>query len=441
MVAGFYVLALGTLGGVNTDFGPFAVTLALVTTFFVAAQMIFWPWSAPLPFSARCALALIVLIPLAQSIPLPPSLWQVLPGGAMRRDALALVGEAGQWQPLSLAVIETLYTFVISAGFVTLTIVLVALDPVAFRRVAWLSWGLVAAGIVIGIFQLTAGVPVFSPNVDTGVLIGFFSNKNHMALAIAVSLPLARQLSVSVDDDRARIARLLFFAYWAIAMVAIIATASRAGLALGLVSSLAVILSLREVSVRQRGGIVVVAIVAAVLIGASAPVQALLDRFDKVGSDNRWQFVLFSLPLLSRHGLFGAGGGVFYDLSSMSEPLSLVKPTIINHVHNDYVEMVIEYGIPGLLALVTLVLAILLSLGRIGALPDNDRRSMRVAGATMVVLVALHSVVDYPLRRPAMLGLLAVALAMIWRHEGMRTPLRRLTHRGANALAGPGLEK
>jgi hypothetical protein len=47
-------------------------------------------------------------------------------------------------------------------------------------------------------------------------------------------------------------------------------------------------------------------------------------------------------------------------------------------------------------------------------LSDPARRNAIFCSGTIVLLFALHSIVDYPLRRPATFPVLAIAFAMLW---------------------------
>lgn len=418
LAAGSYIVTLSLLGGGNTVFGLPVILMMLATIAFVAATMILQPAPPEASRALLVGLALVVCIPLVQILPLPPAIWQSLPGSALRADVLALIPGAGRWQPLSLEPVYTLQTLVMAVGFAALFWSVMNLDPRSFDRVLQLSLALVVAGILVGVVQVTTRgtFPNFFRHADTGSLIGFFSNKNHMALAIAASIPLA--YAVLVRDRHGRpIQNLLFFAYWAVALVAILATTSRAGLGLGLGASLLIGLSMAgRIRMRLRIAIAVLLVAAVAIVASTATFQAMLARFDYLDEDNRWLFTLRSIPLVREYWLTGAGGGVFGDLFITSEPVDWVKPTIMNHVHNDYVEMIIEYGVAGAVALAAL------ATGVVRAFLSHRTVSARMSrmcfgGAIIIALIALHSLVDYPLRRPAILALLAVALAMVARPQ------------------------
>jgi hypothetical protein len=60
--------------------------------------------------------AALVLIPVLQLAPLPPALWQALPGRLQEMRSLDLIGEENSWRPLSLVPDATLATGLCMVG-------------------------------------------------------------------------------------------------------------------------------------------------------------------------------------------------------------------------------------------------------------------------------------------------------------------------------------
>ena len=93
---------------------------------------------------------------------------------------------------------------------------------------------------------------------------------------------------------------------------------------------------------------------------------------------------------------------------------SLVIDTALpNRAHNEFLELLLEAGLPGAfawLAAAWLVLAALrLSLRKASPVPLPQAV---FAGGTLT-LATLHSLVDYPLRSMALAGLIGVAAALV----------------------------
>jgi O-antigen ligase len=112
----------------------------------------------------------------------------------------------------------------------------------------------------------------------------------------------------------------------------------------------------------------------------------------------------------------GTGLGSFEEVYRQYEDPADVSPRYINHAHNDYLELVLELGAPGLIL-------ILLFLGwwatatvRIwtSSLSTPFERAATVASAAILA----HSIVDFPLRTAAIMAVFGVAIAL------MTQPLR-----------------
>ena len=79
----------------------------------VAGLAAAWLWqrpahNAPIPRSALVLASLCLILPLLQLVPLPPILWQALPGREAERAALALIGEDTAWRSWSITPARTL---------------------------------------------------------------------------------------------------------------------------------------------------------------------------------------------------------------------------------------------------------------------------------------------------------------------------------------------
>lgn len=417
VAVGFAMIVLTLAGG--APLSVLGVLSLAASTAALLAAIAFSPDAArlaALPWQSRAALAAIILLPLAQLVPLPPALWQALPGQDIRHMVLATIGRGDSWQPISLTPIFTTEAAVACLAFVALVLAMLTLDERRLRHIGWLILAIVAIDVAIGTLQVASGgYPVLRESRNQGAMLGFFANKNHMGLFVAASMPLAWLL---LNVQRRRGPRLYLFLGWCIlSLVALVATNSRSGLLVGLVAAGALSLQLlSRQSLRLRLAFVAAVVAAIAIISLTNPFDALFGRFSEVNGDVRWQFWQQSMPLLRTYWPFGAGAGSFSQLFIINEHLSWVKPTYVNAVHNDYIQLVIEFGLPGVMVALLLIAA-LVSSSRMasqsfarGAIAKNVR-----VGTIIVILFALQSVVDYPLRRVATMPMFAMAVALILR--------------------------
>jgi O-antigen ligase len=92
-------------------------------------------------------------------------------------------------------------------------------------------------------------------------------------------------------------------------------------------------------------------------------------------------------------------------------------PSYVNHAHNDWLEIWLEGGFLALAVLVAfLIWFVFASFGAWRAPLDRGRaldRALPQAASIVVILVLLHSAVDYPLRTTALMTLFAFCCALL----------------------------
>lgn len=374
---------------------------------------------ASLTLFQKLFLLLVLLTPLIQLIPLPPSIWHQLPGRGTELEILTLIGAENRWRPLSIEPVETL--FATSAMFPALAIFLAAtcLGHNDRRALVYLVAGLVLASIFVGVFQFgTRGAVLnFYGSSHSKFLLGFFANRNHQGLFIAIGLVFSLSL-LATNRRRSAIA---FFSAAVLSIVFVAGTASRAGMGLVLVALLIVSPLFFNASDRKYqlslAGVAIAGAIAAFLLYKNDVVSSLIERFNLVSEDDRWQFWQTSSVYVQDYLPFGSGLGSFVSVNTKNELLENVSTSYLNHVHNDYIELALEAGLMGFV--LPLVLLILIVGKLVAFLPSNGKSAMKrnalgLAGLSVVFLVMLHSVVDYPLRTQAIAVVFGLALALMF---------------------------
>jgi len=417
----FYALVLSIFGAAEVVWGGRGFILAVSATVFSTAAIATGALAGleKLPSLVRAGMVLFVGICLLQIVPLPPAIWTALPGNEKRAAVLAVAGMRDAWMPLTQTPIATSYGALIAISISILLCGLVAMSRREFRLVVWLVLVMSIVGIAIGIVQVaTSGQGfAFYKATDAGALVGFYANKNHMALAMVCSVALAYLLSTT-SRAAANKLRVAFVGYWAFVALLIPLTNSRAGLALVVVVSAMLSWSvLSSVGKRAKLWSALAAIaVLAVLFFAPLP-SAVVGRLDSVADDLRWPMLLHSLEIWRIYWLFGSGLGSFADVFMTHEKVDWLFPTYVNNVHNDYVQLGIEMGILGLAAVAIFAAGIAGSVHRALRSHGTEDRAAAVAGLAITLAFALHSVADYPMRRPAALLLFVIGVAAICRQN------------------------
>jgi O-antigen ligase len=160
------------------------------------------------------------------------------------------------------------------------------------------------------------------------------------------------------------------------------------------------------------GALVLGGIAAFLGLSQNTAIERVAERFSDLGSERAeiWQDSWFALKQYWPAG-FGMGG--FEPAMFPAERLEFLGPAVPNRAHNDCLEIGIEAGLLGYAMVAAAAAAVLAMAAR--AWRDPAMRSQIVFGLSVLLLIALHSVVDYPLRSMAVACLSGVAGGLLVR--------------------------
>lgn len=415
-----------------------------------------------LRFAAVCAIGLglyysnrgsiaryrIVLVPLAaftvwialQLVPLPFPVWSALPGRDLLVQAGALIGLDDPWRPISVApwrTMNALLAMSVPWGAFCLFAHARSVDTTALARVVT-GLGLLSA--ILGIIQSIGpeGSPLYLYRItNEGGAVGLFSNRNHNAAFLACCFPLlglvtARSLGHADRGRRARrflatrTSKLVIGGAAAIViLLGIFATGSRGGfLAAGLgaacglavlAKSMAAVEPAKPAYARYFWAIGALAVIVALFLYFSE-IEAV-ERLRELDEADELRLLIWGpiSTLITFFGWTGAGFGTLPDVYPMVAPAELLSPLLVNHAHNDWLELAVEGGIPAMLIVALAVIMFLRLLWRVwrgGNRPGVDGASV-FAFASVTFILAIFSVSDYPLRTPSLAALFLLAAMSI----------------------------
>ena len=368
---------------------------------------------------ALLAVALVAI----QVIPLPPSVWPRLGGRELVLEGHRILGISSPWQPLSLA------------PYATLSAVLTLIPPLAllcavsslgaYRRswlVASLLGGTIAA-ILLGAVQVAAAGEASSswyPYAQSsfGVATGFFANGNHMATLLVTALPFLAALGASArgaDRQRYLAVAAMVGAAALLIFVGIALNRSLAGYGLApavLAASVLILLPPRSSGRKAGAAISAVLLVAAVALLATSSVRGGTLRDDAGKSvQSRQEMLSTTATALRDYMPWGAGLGTFQSVYRLYEQPEKVTYLYANHAHNDYAELALETGVPGILLMLVFLIWWALACRRAWTNPDAGSYAKAASIASAAILA--HSLVDFPLRTSAMAAVFAMCLAFL----------------------------
>lgn len=431
LTVAFVTLVVLMGGGSRPDVSAHVVLRPLAVL--ACAVALLMPVRRPAPGALGLLLALGALM-LVQMVPLPPALWTALPGRELVAQIAPTLGQQPAWRPVTLSLDGTLNAlFALAVPLATLLLV-TRLDGTARDRLGVVVLALLGVSAALGVLQIIGppGSALYLYRITIpNAAVGLFANPNHQAVALACAYPLlgwwsARPIGVGTPGFR----RWLAVALGVLLVPMLIVTGSRAGVALGALGALGALLIARSPVVRPDTpsrrplpasrvprswlfagvGVAALALTALLLLqrdalsavfAATSPEELRVRLLDRLTG-----LAVGVLPT-------GSGFGTFERLWRIDEPMASLTPAYLNHAHNDLLEFLIEGGI-GAVALL-IAAGVLVARGTAAAWSRSAVTSDRLrarAASVVIVLLALASLVDYPLRTPT--GMMLMALTLAW---------------------------
>jgi O-antigen ligase len=429
-----FTAALLAGGGTRQDVAHDLIIQGLAVAFLALA----WPG---LKYAGWQQKALVVLalsafaLPLLQCIPLPGVLWQWAPGRAELYAASAQLGlSLPAWQPWSMDPTASLASARALLPALAMVVLAVQLRPAEFRVLAWILLAVVLLSVPLGLAQLAQGphseLRFYRPtNIHEAV--GLFANRNHFAALLAIcgtvvlgglaaALSSARIHSGRVPWIRAIALGLLLAILW----FAIAQARSRAGMLLLLIAMVIAMLGIYRHAANRRwalGGMLIVVLLAGSVVLRHGFV-GFADRLVQMG-DQRIEVLPAVLSVGGHYGWLGTGAGSFPAVYALHEPSDLVGDRLLNHAHNDWAELAVEFGVLAVPVLIGFFYWLWRCWRSQGTGVDAESRRtparassihwMRMVAAVVVFQLLLHSLLDYPLRTMTLSVVFVVALAAL----------------------------
>ncbi len=380
---------------------------------------------------------------LLQIIPIPELMMRWLSPAAAGNQLVA-----GSTYRISLDLYWSVSRWMESAALLALMVVTWMLLA-SRRRVRHFMTLIIAVGVVealYGVFMTLSGLEFGSwgrKSTGLGLATGTFINRNHFAgfLVIALAVGIGRLVSMMKPSyqrltwrQRVRnISSLLLSGkmrlrlYLAFMVVALVMTHSRMG-NIAFFSSMLIAGILALTLFRKAPRPLVVLIVSLIviditIIGAWFGVDKVVDRIRSTAQISpvtgemqdkaRLDVDEYTLVAHSDFALVGSGGGSFSSVFPQYRQGDVHQ--FYDHAHNDYLEMLLEYGWVGMILLASLVsVSLSMALRAMRRRRDPLMRGAAFAVVMGSVAIGIHSTVDFNLHIPANAAYLSVLLVLGW---------------------------
>ena len=366
-----------------------------------------------------------------QLVPLPYSVWHVIPGREVLSQAAVLSGQGQPWRPLSMVPGGTVNA--LGSLFVPLTAIVLwtGLDDRERCLSPTLLLLMIVGDATVGIVQ-AAGSALTNPLVTNASLTvrdveiaGMFANRNHFALFCAMGCLLA-PLWAFLEPARSRWRTPVAVGVTTLLFATILAAGSRAGFALSIIGLvLGLLIARRRISVFMgaysgwklslaAGGAAIATCglaVTAIVADRATTIRriASLRSFD----DMRWQAFPTITGMIRYYFPFGTGFGGFNSVYRMHEPDALLAPEYFNHAHNDFLEVALDGGVLGALLVVAALVWWIRATLNIRHLPSGTTAELAKLGSGLLCLIILASLFDYPARTPMIMTVIAIAAMLL----------------------------
>lgn len=446
-IAGLLAVTFLVGGSSRADYLPSIVVMAVSAGYvgavapFVTKQQL-RPIAVPLGL-----LGGVFLLCLAQLVPFPT--FGNLGAGASEARRLvaetsALAGVPGSWRPLSLSPVAT-WSSLVALFVPAAMLIALARLPSNLRRFVMPVLLVAALGsALLGVVQSLAGAEsalYYYEFTNRGEPVGVFANRNHQAVFLACGVLWAAYVYVHPPGrpDQAGAFQLTAGAMSIVLFCCVLLNASRAGL---IALSLAMIFAsmmlidrlpwaaggLKSLAQSRRGpgrsSIVLHSLalpgVALLSVGCLIAVfffQSKIPGFNRVlttGSvdDLRSDVTPTLIDMAWQNLPWGTGMGTFERVYRVAEPDALLMPSYFNNAHNDWLQLAIEGGVPAMLLLGGVLAWIVVRLVDLVRMKGAETKLVLCIGGSFVIMT-LASAVDYPLRTPWMMAVVALLIGLL----------------------------
>lgn len=366
---------------------------------------------APLERFGAVLAVMILLVPVSQLIPLPPQLWIQLPGRELSAEILTVAGLPLGWRPVSLdpeATIRSALELLPGLAMFFACLRLRAADrPRLLKLVVAVA---ILSALLGGLQKASGGADLFTPFASghRGLGTGLFVNRNHQATFVLIAMLLAAGTAGARSSiGAATPAKLVALGLILLFGAGVAATASRTGFILlvpALLISLLLLFPVKITPIRLAAGVVGIIAAGTGALQSSA-VRSTLSRFENGIDDARFGYWTDLVPAISSFWPVGSGVGTFARVFPIFESLDSVEANFVRNAHNDYLEVLLETGLLGALLMLLGALFFAGCAAQVYQQRAEQDSAAKIAALVAILLLLLHSVVDYPIR---MLSLVAI---------------------------------
>lgn len=371
-----------------------------------------------------------MMLSIAQCIPLATDTWEGLPGRIPIADGLNALAIPDARLSLSLDPQASLSTasYALSPLFVLLLALRIGARRLKKSLPLYLSTAAVAL-VILGLLQVFSDDDssyYFYEFTNLGAPVGTFANVNHFSSILLMILPFTFFLIGRLikdwgePNDKAIAYALLIVTFLFAIVIGVFSAGSVAIYCLFLPITFLSVLTSRGSEQKGMNILIHIGVIGLVAIAAGlvalSPMLEQLGRTELDQSDHRSRFHIWSITLDAARAYWpvGSGIGTFESVIPMFEDPQSISAVYYARAHNEYLQLVLEAGMPGVALMVVAFFWICSQYFKIwGSKSHGSLVTLKKQAFLAVLVLVLHSFVDYPVRTPAISVVLAVCIALI----------------------------
>lgn len=381
-----------------------------------------------------------LLCALAYLIPLPHGVWEQLPGRAFYAEHLNwLNSSASDWsyQTASLIPIRTI------AGLLALLAplgIFLAAISLPTRKLTWLVLVLLLTAFAQALLSMgqyfIQDQDLFFRVLSSGVPLGTYINQNHfvafmeMVEPLAIGLMMMAILSQNIGLTLKIILATLFGLISLALTFTPLLTTSRMGAALLILSILLSFWAMTTPEIRKKVAAPIFALrfvllILAIVIQFNVLQQIVTVTYaDRLApqaalGDLRWTLYSTTFEAIQNFFPFGAGPGTTPQVYQLFQPTNI--NAFVNHTHNDFIELVLDMGILGIIMISLLLLIYVQRWRQLWQDKSAGFKLLKTGAGVGILLALLYSLTDFGLHTPANAVFFALLFG-IFLHNEPQTP-------------------
>ena len=357
-------------------------------------------------------------------IPLPPSLWTQFPGRSVIVEGFSLSQLTLPWLPISLTPENSVMAIWNFLPPIAITLILLLdLRKAELKNALLTVIVLCFLSFILGVLQIIFGPPMYLYEVSNfGYSSGFFSNANHQACFLTMALPICFYYAINTKSKRLGLrnnwSRKRIFALINLILIAVAIpmTDSITGYIIFILSGLLITIGF----FKNKNNSIFFATLIGLGIGyliidffyfeKFGPV--LVDKFTEINGTSRYNIYHTLLSKEDLFAFFGTGPGSFYDVYLTLEDRASMSTKFANNAHNDYLEVLLELGLPGMLIMLSALFGTLFIIAK-RLIKGSRNKELELVGAVSTLTVLIASLPDYPMRTIAISSLMTLSIIIM----------------------------